>query len=264
MKTRKTIPLRPQLDNELGTYVAAARAAANTNHDLVAAAAICAIGLGSLAIAPMANAEIVYTPANQTVGIVNGPSWLPIDLNNDGIVDLSISAYNFASFSSGDHVFRDLDAFAKPGNLILASTHGLVAADAPGQIIGPVTAQARFEEDGVMATSRFNGGTGNTFSSSKGFWLHAKNRYLGVKFLINGETHYGWARLNASAGFATLTGYAYETIPDKPIPAGAFETAPPESGANSSEDAGKNLHLVLASLGILARGADGLPKARTQ
>jgi hypothetical protein len=68
----------------------------------VAAAAICAIGLGSLAIAPMANAEIVYTPANQTVGNVNGPSWLPIDLNNDGIVDLSLSAYNFVSFSSGD------------------------------------------------------------------------------------------------------------------------------------------------------------------
>ena len=269
MKTRKTIPLRPQLDNELGTYVAAARATANANHDLAAAAAICAIGLGSMAVAPIANAEIVYTPANRTVGnIPNGASFLPIDLNNDGIVDLSISAYNFVSFSSGDHVFHDLEALAKPGNLILATTHRLIAADVPGQIIGSVTARARFEEDGVMATSRFNGGTGNTFSSSKGLWLHAKNRFLGVKFLINGETHYGWARLNATAGFATLTGYAYETIPDKPIPAGAFETAPPESGANSSgdpgKDAGKNLSFVPASLGVLARGAEGLAKARTQ
>jgi hypothetical protein len=264
MKTRKALPLRARLDRQLNSYVAAAGATINTNYDLVAAAAICAIGLGSLAIAPMANAEIVYTPANQTVGNVNGPSWLPIDLNNDGIVDLSVSAYNFVSFSSGDHVFRDLDAFAKPGNLILASIHGLVAADVPGQIIGPVTAPARFEENGVMATSRFNGGTGNTFSSSNGLWLHAKNRYLGVKFSINGETHYGWARLNATAGFATLTGYAYETVPDKPIPAGVFETAPPESGVNSGEDARKKLNSVPASLGVLARGAEGMAKARTQ
>ena len=264
METRKTIPLHPQLDNELGTYVAAARATANTNCDLVAAAAICAIGLGSMAIAPIANAEIVYTPTNQTVGNVNGPSFLPIDLNNDGIVDLSVSAYNFVSFSSGDHVFHDLEAIAKPGNLILATTQRLVAADVPGQIIGSVSARARFEEDGVMATSRFNGGTGNTFSSSKGLWLHAKNRYLGVKFLINGETHYGWARLNATAGFATLTGYAYETIPDKPIPAGVYETAPPKVGANSDEPTGGKSRLAPATLGALARGAAGAEKAQTQ
>ena len=63
------------------------------------------------------------------------------------------------------------------------------------------------------------------------------------------EVHYGWARLNARAGAATLTGYAYETIPDKPIPAGVFETAPPESGATSTEGANAG------SLGALARGA---------
>jgi hypothetical protein len=261
MKTRKTRPLDPQLDSELGTYVAAAGATASANHDL-AAAAICAIGLGSLAIAPIANAEIVYTSANQSIGgNPNGASFLAIDLNNDGIVDLSVSAYNFVSFSSGDHLFRDTDAFAKPDNLILATTQGLAAADVPGQIIGP---RGHFQRDGVMATSRFNGGTGNTFSSSKGQWLHAKNRYLGVKFLINGETHYGWARLNASAGSATLTGYAYETIPNRPIPAGAFETAPSESGANANEPARGKSRLASATLGMLARGAVGTGKTQTQ
>ena len=51
-----------------------------------------------------------------------------------------------------------------------------------------------------------------------------KNRYLGLKFAIKGKTHYGWARLNVSMTgplqvniTATLTGYAYETIPNKPI-----------------------------------------------
>jgi len=50
------------------------------------------------------------------------------------------------------------------------------------------------------------------------------NRYLGFKFKIRGATHYGRARLDVSLTngivVGTLTGYAYETIPNKPIIAG--------------------------------------------
>jgi len=55
-----------------------------------------------------------------------------------------------------------------------------------------------------------------------------ENRYLGLKFIVDGEVHYGWARLSVTLSHrpvyegvsATLTGYAYETIPDKTIVAG--------------------------------------------
>ena len=55
-----------------------------------------------------------------------------------------------------------------------------------------------------------------------------EDRYLGLKFVTDGEVHYGWARLSVTLGHerqdndvsGTLTGYAYETIPDKPIIAG--------------------------------------------
>ena len=52
-----------------------------------------------------------------------------------------------------------------------------------------------------------------------------KNRYLGFKFQIKGKIHYGWARLNVTGSglgtiVATMTGYAYETIPNKAIVAG--------------------------------------------
>jgi hypothetical protein len=56
---------------------------------------------------------------------------------------------------------------------------------------------------------------------SFGYWNYAQNRFLGVKFQIMGRTHYGWARFkDSSCRGATLTGYAYETIPNKPIIAG--------------------------------------------
>ena len=54
--------------------------------------------------------------------------------------------------------------------------------------------------------------------------MNVYDRYLGIMFQIKGKPHYGWARLNVSGGGGSLggvlTGYAYETIPNKPIIAG--------------------------------------------
>jgi hypothetical protein len=55
-----------------------------------------------------------------------------------------------------------------------------------------------------------------------GPWLNLrKPAYLGLKFTIKGEVHYGWARLGdirpRRRVRALLTGSAYETIPDKAI-----------------------------------------------
>ncbi len=62
-------------------------------------------------------------------------------------------------------------------------------------------------------------------STPIGSWVNVKNRYLGVKFKIKGKIQYGWARLSVQVQFpltitATLTGYTYETIPNKGIVAG--------------------------------------------
>jgi hypothetical protein len=68
--------------------------------------------------------------------------------------------------------------------------------------------------------------------------------------LIDGQVHYGWARLNVArpqvGGIqATVTGYAYETIPNKPIITG--KTKEPDV-----------ITLKSATLGHLAQGASGI------
>ena len=85
----------------------------------------------------------------------------------------------------------------------------------------------------------------------QGRWCHKQNRYLGMRFAIKKKIHYGWARLTTTTGkhahiTVTLTGYAYETIPNKRIIAGKTKgpdlvTGPP------------------ASLGHLAHGAAMIP-----
>jgi len=104
------------------------------------------------------------------------------------------------------------------------------------------------------------------FSSSSegtfGQWANVSNRYLGLKFNIKGKAHYGWLRLTVRLSghariTATLTGYAYETIPNKAIIAGA--TKGPDDISLEEQDAALTMSTSEpATLGVLAMGAPGL------
>ena len=87
----------------------------------------------------------------------------------------------------------------------------------------------------------------------------ASHPYLGPTWTrVHGRNRYGWARLNVVWGInptATLTGYAYETVANKPITAGA------ESGEDARVNASAEFSTpvrVSASLGHLAQGAAAL------
>jgi hypothetical protein len=103
---------------------------------------------------------------------------------------------------------------------------------------------------------------GNYFSYVyfKGPWANTKGRYLGLKFVIKGEEHYGWARLNVKIVVitivATLTGYAYETIPRKPIIAG--QTKAPDEAGSEPPNASLTPPRSRAGLGLLGLGSSGL------
>ena len=82
-----------------------------------------------------------------------------------------------------------------------------------------------------MAVTRLSGGY---------FW-NTTDKYLGLKFKIGTNTHYGWAHVMAPGAdvvLAVITGYAYNDTPDGNIAAGDI----PEAG----------------SLALLALGAAGL------
>jgi hypothetical protein len=101
-----------------------------------------------------------------------------------------------------------------------------------------------------------------------GPWANVHNRYLGSKFYIKGRVHYGWARLtevngkpgNCGAPYiqATLTGYAYETIPNKSIITGKTEEAEETSVDEANPATLSKPTLESPSLGLLAMGSNGL------
>jgi hypothetical protein len=209
------------------------------------ALAASAAGVGMLALAQPAEAKIVYT---KTHHVIRANSKFNLDLNHDGITDLTFKN-NFTRTCTTYGSCRSLVASLAQANQAVYNSYGAVAMKA-GMQIGPKDAFL-----GGLLNMVYKGP--NT-SAEWGNWVNVNNRYLGVKFQIKGETHYGWARLSVQVQrleiTAILTGYAYETIPGKGIIAGA--TNGPDDAEPAASLSPHNPEP--ATLGVLAMGAPGL------
>jgi hypothetical protein len=226
--SRTTSPVNSKLDKRLAAYVATA-------------------GAGLLSFASGAQAKVVYTPTNTQVTSTS------IDLNHDGIADFIIA------FHGLDHSTLLTVAPLVTGNGIRSTSRGDAAAGFFGVPVGPgekfrSTSGGTYGWGLIMAA-------GFVYStvSFGGPWANTVNRYLGLKFTIAGQTHYGWARLSVgdwlSGGKVILTGYAYETVPNRTIVEGHI------SGSSAANLAPADLLHSMpqpATLGMLARGADAL------
>lgn len=238
-------PFDQKIEKNLVAYERAATATAN--HGLTVSAPLLAVGLSMFALSQVSFAEVVCTPVTETVHGSHGR--LNFDLNNDGIEDASVHASSTFILGSGGNFFRSQGLGARgliAGNGILANKQTEALALRGGQEFGPAD---HFAYSASMARHFSN----LSSHSTRGQWQDVKNRrFLGVKFLISGETHFGWISFSSSAVTgpqATVTGYAYETEANKPITAGMCS-----EGATSSETA---MEAVPGSLGRLAVGAAG-------
>ena len=207
-----------------------------------------AVGVALLAAAQPAGAKIIYTKTNVTTS-----SYL-LDLNHDGVPDFNI---RFCSCGgSGTNLWVEVSSqyMHAGGNAIReqAAAPGSAAALVGGALIGP-NRPFTSPPYGYGAWMAWWGPP----SASGGPWVNATNRYLGLKFLIHGQVHYGWARLTVVGIWTfTVTGYAYETTVGKSLRAGqTSETAGDEAddAASLTMPAGTG-----PSLGMLARGAEAM------
>jgi hypothetical protein len=215
-----------------------------------------AAGVGLLALAQPANAEIVYTPANVTIS-TRGVASYALDLSGSGTTDFFLSAVSKESVDTSGGTSRLIARAAARSNGVVGYG-GNAAALTAGQHID---AQRKFKGS-MMASLRTFIGTEFTF---RGQWVNVKDRYLGLEFQIDGETHYGWARLSVVGKTMTakLTGYAYETTADTPIAAG--KTSGTDTASLSPIPVpGLQARAHLASLGALAAGASALSAWRRE
>jgi hypothetical protein len=247
--SRPTANLSDSLHQQLNKYALAAGAA----------------GVSLLALAQPSDAKVVYTPANV---VLNARSAFLLDLNHDGVPDFYFVQYPWQN-TAYLGTLLEIQNGKNQSNHWIGSLKGKAEPLLPGFSIGPADG-SKFRDEKVAAMAAGAWYVGGTSRSIFAFlWAQngkgVKRRYLGLKFMINGEVHYGWARLSVTFPRvphahlrAVLTGYAYETIANKAISAG--QTTGADKGANLDE-ARANLSAPTpqpATLSLLALGAPGL------
>jgi hypothetical protein len=217
-----------------------------------------AAGVSLFALVPPSEAKIVYTPAHHVIG---RNSTFGLDLNHGGKTDFTLGN-RFRTATSG--VLMSVYASAAPGNGVEGGggQHGFLAAALKSGTSIPN--RRRFSQAKARMEYRCSGAIGSCppYSSVfSGNWFNVSNRYLGLKFKIDGKVHYGWARLSIQwdksrfTFFVTLTGYAYETIANKAIVAGKTK-GPDEASVEESVQSVPTRKP--ASLGLLALGSPAL------
>jgi hypothetical protein len=238
---RKSSTRRARLSKRLKTYSAMA-------------AAVTAGG----AATQSADAVIIASPPLNISLFNNFPGGFGVDFNGTD------------NDNSGD----DIMIFHDPSAFFITTTSMLGVQAAPSNSVVGYISGGGFAYASRLAfsspigqspaASMINPNLGNVQSAATmayagglGQWNAATNTgtlsgFLGAKFQIGSDTHFGWiaVTVNNSDLSGTITRYAYESEPDKPI--GAGHLSPPSPGPIPEP----------THLGLLALGAAGVAAFR--
>jgi hypothetical protein len=238
-----------------------------TQYSLAAAVA----GVSMLALVAPAAGEVVVTKKTIPIPLSTNDAqeWVKVSMANNGVNNFSFALFGTTAAVSQSMLVGGVKASDE--FLVGGDFYAKALALQRGAKIGP--SPAFFYEALLEATVSAG------IRYSRGYWGgNTKNRYLGVSFPINGQTHYGWIRLTVTIDLdkngprmtGKITGYAYETIPNKAIKAG---TAATDAGtaASATEKPTATLQFLEniqnqrgPSLGMLAAGAEGMPLWRRE
>jgi hypothetical protein len=241
----------------------------NLNHHIAQYSLAAAVaGVGMLALGAPATGEVVVTRKTINIPMASFRDFTTkISMANNGVNNFSFNLYSFEGFdrglimqgaSAGDGVLASgfyAKAFALPRGAKIG---------APASLFDPYTALIEATESGYKGSR-----------SARGDWGgNPENRYLGIRFKLNGQTHYGWIRVSVTFSLqpngplptAKITGYAYETVANKAIKAGTAAIAASAVEKPTAEvQVPKNIQNQSGpALGMLALGAEALPMWRRE
>lgn len=176
-----------------------------------------------VAVGQTADAQVVYTNVepDSVVSIFTGPGSMDIDLDNDGNVDFQIRhdvSYSIYTSTSSSTTYTYFLAY-RYANIFKVASGAEVFGVNTSQVDTLPTDEELIDTD-VFNVQNNNYNLASYYSGSfgTGSWgpLPGEgDRYVGVRFMIGTDTHYGWIRLNVPAGVnqVNVLEYAYETQP---------------------------------------------------
>lgn len=164
-----------------------------------------------------ASGQIIYTDLDPDVEITAGTLY-EMDLNNDGIVDFRFDVGSNPGVWTKGEVYvsssQDMNAVdATIGSLGYYYPRVLATSD-------PIDENNSWLAPIPYATFVIAYASGAAY----GNWGGADNGYMGIRFDIDGNLHYGWVRLDVAADGSSMTlkDFAYEATAEMGIAAGAM------------------------------------------
>jgi len=238
--SRKEAKLSESLERRLKAYVLAAGAA------------------GAILAAPTAaNADIITAPGLSYLfsGSPPGRTFFTNDLTVNGITDFRLFGSQFGSVTGGGNYWELFEGAG--AQLVGINGGGLTGLLGKGVEVGhgrnfdPGVDLGRaglFIDNTRRCTQTYPSYRCTTHRSTRRSAAALGSGYLGLRFLVDGQPHYGWARVNARAGnYASVSGtlgpIAYDTVAGQAILTG--QTTPTPEPATLSL-----LALGAAALGI--------------
>jgi len=248
-------------------------------YSLAAAAA----SVSAMALLQPAEGEIIIK--NKTIPIPANSGVL-LDLNGDGVADFELffSNYSLEQYSVNHFSMQPLGVSTPSKNQVIGRSY-LASALLRGATIGlggpfihtfvdygiPI-------EQSTLCTQNCGGKTGYSFDQVlRGKWGGGHpNRFIGVKFQINGKTHYGWIRMTITVKHkgtgkgptgsfsVTITEYGYESVANKSCGAGLAGAAASDAVHTSEKPEQESARKTSPALGMLALGAEAMPLWRRE
>jgi hypothetical protein len=171
-----------------------------------------------------AEAKVVSTSVNTTL---TGSGHIKIDLNHDGVADFDIqSAISLVACGLGHGVHGVVTITPRTGDGVLASGANAVAL-ASGIRVEPSGTFSNYQS--LMTNFFLSRGCGSAYRYGQwcgvGTYTCSHTGYLGLRFVADGQTHYGWAYITVNGSLfhglsVTLTSFAYETVAGQGITTG--------------------------------------------
>jgi hypothetical protein len=166
-----------------------------------------------------ANAQIVYTDVNPDFAHPGNEIGYGLDLNNDANFDFALFSAD-TTLASGNRIRYTVVA---PYGTAAASN--AIAGEAPSGYDYALALNNGDMIDNTLNwiaatnTMAYNVASANPYNEN---WNGVTDKYLGLKFVVAGNTHYGWARLDvlAVADIWTLKDYAFNASPNTGLTAG--------------------------------------------
>jgi hypothetical protein len=189
-------------------------------------AAYSALAAGVVAVGGTAEAQIIYTDVNPD------QTWtadhqLDLDLNSDGITDFTF----LIGVGAGRNALR---VAPEIGNEMLGSLQGNFFYPFAMNLNQPIN-DAQTIWNGTKNGGYMTMAWVYTAGGSYGNWLNATDKYIGLRFFVGANLHYGWARFTVLANAAGITvtfkDYAYNSVAEQGLLAGQTQIGLDEATA---------------------------------